>query len=86
MISLSGAPDTTTAVLAVVATASGWPLAVFMTRLLPFTRSSVPAACAIRGHPVTAVRAVPVPGPDLTWVTWVSFGGWSALTWDDVRA
>jgi hypothetical protein len=41
---------------AVVVTVTGWPLAVLMTRLVPFTCSSVPSACSSWVHPVTAVR------------------------------
>src|ERR1022692_561763 len=58
------APPSPTFVAAVVVTGTGWPLAVLMTRLLPCTCSSVPPACSSWVHPVTAVRAVPVPGPD----------------------
>ena len=61
VMSLSSAPDMDTNVVAVVVTVTGWPLAVLMTRLLPFTCSSVPSACSSREHPVTAVRTVSVP-------------------------
>ena len=42
VMSLSSAPDMHTNVVAVVVTVTGWPLAALMTRLLPFTCSSVP--------------------------------------------
>jgi hypothetical protein len=46
VMSLSSGPDMATNVAAVVVTVTGWPLAVLMTRLLPFTCSSVPSACS----------------------------------------
>src|SRR5580700_4223312 len=63
VMSPSSAPDMDTNVVAVVVTVTSWPLAVLMTRLLPFTCSSVPSACWSWEHPVTAVRVVCVPPP-----------------------
>ena len=63
MMSATSAPDAFILVAAVVVTVTGRPLAVLMTRLLPFTCSSVPLACSSWAHPVTAVRAVPAPLP-----------------------
>ena len=59
-MSLSSGPDRVTNVDAAVVTVTGWPLAVLMTRLVPFTCASVPVACSSWVHPVTAVRVVPV--------------------------
>ena len=47
----ASAPDMDTNVVAVVVTVTIWPLAVLMTRLLPFTCSSVPSACWSWEHP-----------------------------------
>ena len=46
VMSPSSAPDAVTFVVAVVVTVTGWPPAVLMTTLLPFTCSSVPSARA----------------------------------------
>ena len=59
VMSLSSAPDMLSGVDAVVVTVTGCPLAVLMTRLPPFSCVSVPLACSIAGHPLTAVRTVP---------------------------
>jgi hypothetical protein len=45
--------------LTVVVTVTGWAPAVLMTWLPPFSCASVPLACSIAGHPLTAVRTVP---------------------------
>ena len=63
VMSATSAPDAFILVAAVVVTVTGGPLAVLMIRLLPFTCSSGPVACSSWAHPVTAVRAVPVPLP-----------------------
>ena len=62
-MSSTSAPDAFILVVAVVVTVTGRPLAVLMTRLLPFTCSSVPLACSSWAHPVTAVSAVTGPLP-----------------------
>ena len=59
VMSLSSGPDMLTNVDAVVVTVTGWPLAVLMTSLVPFTCSSVPWACLSVAHPPTEVRTVP---------------------------
>jgi hypothetical protein len=44
-----------------VITVTGAPPGVVRTRLLPFTRSSIPEAAASPGHPLTAVSSFAVP-------------------------
>src|SRR6516164_5739327 len=70
LISLRSGPDRLINVDGVVVTVTGWPLAVLRTRLLPFTRWSVPAASSSPVHPPTAVRTVPAPVPDVPNVMW----------------
>ena len=56
VMSLSNGPDALTNVDALVVTVNGWPLAVLMTRLVPFTCCSIPSVCSSWVHPVTEAR------------------------------